>query len=172
MGEFQKDERLELIYEDGRPWYFKQKDIGGDHLSVLDSYLCDTKHASGYSSPSTSFSSDTDNWSTPNSLSPRLASVNDASYEKDSLYGKRLIPQIMDQLASDYPDRVVFSLASFEYRQLGFKDITARQFTQAVDKTAWWLRDTLGSPESIQPIGYIGPRKSLSSNLSIKYLHL
>ncbi|KAG5206092.1 Transferase family [Trichophyton interdigitale] len=72
-------------------------------------------------------------------------------------YGMRLIPQIMDELAVSQPERVVFSLATLSGTDLVFKEITACAFNKAVDKTAWWLRSQVGIPESVQPVGYIGP---------------
>lgn len=73
-------------------------------------------------------------------------------------YGRRLIPQIMDSLAASDPERTVFSLASLSNGFLELDPISARQFTKAVDKTAWWLRDQVGTPEAVQPVGNIGPR--------------
>ncbi|KAM5432753.1 putative NRPS-like protein biosynthetic cluster [Microsporum ferrugineum] len=72
-------------------------------------------------------------------------------------YGKRLIPQIMDELAATQPERIIFSLATLSGDSLVFRDITAHAFNKAVDKTAWWLRSQVGKPDSIQPVGYIGP---------------
>jgi hypothetical protein len=81
-------------------------------------------------------------------------------------YGRRLIPQILDRLALAAPDRVIYSVASFPNDQPSFRDITAREFTKAVDKTAWWLQRQLHeangdaiSSSKIQALGYIGPRK-------------
>lgn len=73
-------------------------------------------------------------------------------------YGRRLIPQIMDSLAAINPGRTVFSLASLSNGLLKLSPVSARQFTRAVDKTAWWLRDQVGTPDSVQPVAYIGPR--------------
>ncbi|KAI2634467.1 transferase family protein [Xylaria nigripes] len=72
-------------------------------------------------------------------------------------YGRRLLPQIMDSLAAAEPSRTVFSLATTSGDSLSFLDISARAFTQAVDKTAWWLQGKAGKSASIQPVGYIGP---------------
>lgn len=82
-------------------------------------------------------------------------------------YGRRLIPQILDRLALADPDRKVYSISSFYDDKLSFRDITAREFTKAVDKTAWWLNGQLSSDESqlskVRALGYIGPRKYRSS---------
>ena len=73
-------------------------------------------------------------------------------------YGRRLIPQIMDDLAASEPERTVFSLASLSNGFLKLNPISAQQFTRAVDKTAWWLRNQVGTPDSVRPMAYIGPR--------------
>ena len=96
-----------------------------------------------------------------------------------SEYGKRLIPQILDSLASAEPDRIVYSIATFSNNCLEFRRISARALAKAVDKTAWWIHnhvrkhdghlngeqnvDPNGEQQEnlrIQPLGYIGPRKS------------
>jgi len=74
-------------------------------------------------------------------------------------YGKRLLPQILDRLASSEPDRVIYSVATFSGNSHGFQHISARKFAKAVDKTAWWLHKQVGTTKSIQTVGYIGPRK-------------
>lgn len=74
-------------------------------------------------------------------------------------HGKRLIPQILDNLASTEPDRIIYSVVSFSGPSHEFRHISARTFAMAVDKTAWWLRNQVGQPTSVQAVGYIGPRK-------------
>lgn len=74
-------------------------------------------------------------------------------------YGKRLIPQILDSLASAEPDRIIYSLATFSDSSHEFRHISARTFGKAVDKTAWWLHNQVEKRTLIQTVGYIGPRK-------------
>lgn len=85
-------------------------------------------------------------------------------------YGKRLIPQVLDNLARSEPDRIIYSLASFADQTANFRTITAAAFAKAVDKTAWFLHDELKdrSGKGILPIGYIGPRKRRPALLSTK----
>jgi hypothetical protein len=97
-------------------------------------------------------------------------------------YGKRLIPQILDRLASTEPDRVVYSIATFSDNSHEFRHISARILAKAVDKTAWWIHNHIGKQNGdsngeqnadqngrqqenpkIQTLGYIGPRKSRNS---------
>lgn len=73
-------------------------------------------------------------------------------------YGRRLIPQILDDVAKTDPKRIVYSIAEFTNGSRDFRHISAKHFSQAVDKTAWWLRSQLGTSEGNHPLGYIGPR--------------
>ncbi|MCJ1283549.1 hypothetical protein MMC26_002879 [Xylographa opegraphella] len=72
-------------------------------------------------------------------------------------YGKRLIPQIMDNLASTEPDRIIYSIAISSDIACGFRHVSARAFVNAVDKTAWRLHNQIGESSVIQTVGYIGP---------------
>ncbi|CAM1509769.1 Fc.00g001040.m01.CDS01 [Cosmosporella sp. VM-42] len=194
MGEFSKDNRLELVYVDGRPSYFKEKPQENDTLGIREataSYLQEartlsaTEYRSGVSTPilvspnpssvfSPCVSKESSTASTPETQSPSSvassgldvveeenvgsASLSEEAPETTSIpYGNRLIPQIMDSLAATDPKRVVFSLTKLSGDSLEFRAISARDFTRAVDKTAWWLHDQVGKPGSIQPVGYIGP---------------
>jgi hypothetical protein len=74
MGEFSKDDRLELVYADGRPSYFKEKPRERDGLGISEataSYLQEAKplNASGYLSGA----------HTPAMASPDTAPRSDAS---------------------------------------------------------------------------------------------
>lgn len=200
MGEFSQDDRLELVHEDGRPSYFRERPTEGNAHGINETtavYLQTARplnanaYLSGASTPKTV--------STP-LASPSLASPSDFSAFSPALtaggsgvttperqaspkngaivpqvvvedlvqlpetnatspipYGKRLIPQIMDELAASEPERTVFSLATQCGNALDLKDVSARAFVKAVDKTAWWLYNQVGKPETIEPVGYIGP---------------
>jgi hypothetical protein len=93
-------------------------------------------------------------------------------------YGRRLIPQILDSLAAAEPDRIVYSVAEFLEDGPKFREISARTFAKAVDKTAWWIQKCMKElpvpseaddehkynctevvTPKVQPLGYIGPRK-------------
>ena len=83
------------------------------------------------------------------------------SYIEDKQdYGRRLLPHIVDDVASQSPDRIVYSIVNNPDDALSIKHITASTFAKAVDKTAWWLRSLLGTQTPVLPVGYIGPRKS------------
>lgn len=74
-------------------------------------------------------------------------------------YGKRLIPQILDNVAATDPDRIVYSIAKSADISQGLQHITAKQFAEAVDKTAWWIQSKVGKSTTLEAVGYIGPRK-------------
>jgi len=78
-----------------------------------------------------------------------------------TLPGKRLLPQLVDDVARSNPDRIVYSVALSADISRGFRDITARGFADAVNKTSWWLHKTLGKSDKFATIAYIGPRKSI-----------
>lgn len=73
-------------------------------------------------------------------------------------YGRRLIPQILDTLAFVEPDRILYSVMNSSDISHGFKDISARAFANAVNKTAWWLYSQIGEDSVVQTAAYIGPR--------------
>lgn len=75
-------------------------------------------------------------------------------------FGRRLIPQILDELALADPDRIIYSLTLATSKSYVFREVSAQAVANAVDRTAWWLVGQLGGSKSIQAVGYIGPRKS------------
>lgn len=175
MGEFKKDDRLELVYEHGRPIYFREKahfEDGSQISEANTTYLHTPKPfkgtQSGYSSPSmTSLASGistpatSQGYSPPTTLSDAGIAIKSPQSSPTAIegtpYGRRLIPQIMDELAVSHPNRVVFSLAQTTNGHLEFRDVSAQEFVDAVDKTAWWLLEQVGCASTVEPIGYIGP---------------
>ena len=97
-------------------------------------------------------------------------------------YGRRLIPNIIDERARSDPERPVYSIpissadgprdlddisgrgivysvpVSSDDLSRGFRDISARDYANAVNRVAWWLESQLGKGPSFPTIGYIGPR--------------
>jgi acyl-CoA synthetase (AMP-forming)/AMP-acid ligase II len=174
MGEFQRDQRLELIYENGLPSYFKERRLQGTDMpwireantSYLQARSLFNGTKSGYSSPSAmSMASGVSTPPTSFAQSPPRSSPNMKSSEisymdgsgDEPTYGRRLIPQIMDRIAKSHPTRTVFSIAKPSDAGMSFRDISAHAFSKAVDKTAWWLHSQIGTSASVRPVGYIGP---------------
>lgn len=191
MGEFQKDDRLELVHEDGRPSHFREKprdansppSIGETWAAFMPAAKRFSPSSAGSSSPTRSFVSSREDQVTPGA-SPRVlglgisgcttpagsyTSENELATAKKRQqsvpdYGRRLLPQIIDELAVSHPEQSLFSLSTMAKNVLEFRDVSANKFAKAVDKTAWWLQEEVGKPAAIQPIGYIGPRTSFACN--------
>lgn len=81
-------------------------------------------------------------------------------------YGKRLVVNIVDEMGRDEPDRVVYQLPLTRNVAEGFRDITALELANAVNRTAWWLESKVGQGSSFPTVGYIGPRKSFPLSIS------
>lgn len=73
--------------------------------------------------------------------------------------GRRLIPQIVDDLALHEPNRLVYSIAKSADISEGFMEVSARVWANAVNRTAWWLDGLVGKSDTFQTVGYVGPRE-------------
>ncbi|CAK7213590.1 putative NRPS-like protein biosynthetic cluster [Sporothrix bragantina] len=77
--------------------------------------------------------------------------------------GRRLLPHIADQVAADAPDRVLYEYPSSSADlDKPWTTVTAKQFADAVNRAAHWIRDTVGTPSDPSPknfprLGYSGP---------------
>lgn len=71
----------------------------------------------------------------------------------------RLIPNIVDQLARDEPDKLYAELPiSHTDFASGFRPVTYAAMANAVNGVAWWLSETLGPAGANFPtVAYIGP---------------
>ncbi|KAH7084377.1 hypothetical protein FB567DRAFT_629884 [Paraphoma chrysanthemicola] len=70
----------------------------------------------------------------------------------------RLIPNVVDELARDDPDRIVYELADADDVTKPFEKISAWRFANAINRAAKWLHDTLGKQDSTPTVGYLGPQ--------------
>ncbi|KAK3315685.1 Pyoverdine/dityrosine biosynthesis protein-domain-containing protein [Apodospora peruviana] len=205
MGDFKENPLMEVVYEDGRPSYFRQRLPQSLPLAMPIAETADAFIPNGppsdpaISSPFTSDDSMSDPLASSGTLSedalsePLTSSVTSESVsDRDggceskiptagkpvlsavtvkeeagrvstasNEYGKRLIPHILDDLASTDPDRVIYSVAKSADVSQGMLEISALGMAQAVNKTSWWLYDQIGDSEattsSPQTVGYIGP---------------
>jgi acyl-CoA synthetase (AMP-forming)/AMP-acid ligase II len=72
--------------------------------------------------------------------------------------GRRLVISVVDEMARDEPERIVYSIANSQDISKGLHDITASQLANAVNRTAWWLESELGKGSQFPTVGYFGPR--------------
>lgn len=77
-------------------------------------------------------------------------------YREDA--GRRLIPHVVDELAREEPDRVLYEFPTDNDVTLGFTKVTARRYANAVNRAAWLLHNELGRGQGFPTIGYTGPQ--------------
>ena len=73
--------------------------------------------------------------------------------------GKRLLAVCIDHCAEKNPNRVWASIPRSERLVDGYKDITYRQFADAIDRASWWLESVLGKGVgNFETFAYSGPK--------------
>jgi acyl-CoA synthetase (AMP-forming)/AMP-acid ligase II len=72
--------------------------------------------------------------------------------------GKRLLPIVIDQLASTDPTRVFVSIPLTTSIQDGFRDITFEDISRAINRCARWIEANLGWSGTFETINYVGPQ--------------
>lgn len=71
-------------------------------------------------------------------------------------YGQRLVPQVLDELASTDPQRVYAAIPKTAEVKDGYQDITVADLALAVNFTAKWIEDKFGKSADFETITYIG----------------
>lgn len=73
--------------------------------------------------------------------------------------GRRLLPNVIDELASTDPERVIYSYTRTKNPADGFRDVTVKALSRAIDRCAWHITEQLGPPKEAFPtIAYMGPQ--------------
>lgn len=80
------------------------------------------------------------------------------SYRFRKDIGHRLLPHVVDELAQTDPDRVLYEFPLTNNLSDSFVSITACQYANAINRTAWWLERVLGRRPEYPTIGYEGPQ--------------
>lgn len=164
MGDFKENPLMEVVFEDGRPSYFREKAPELPPTPPVASVAASVTDES--SSEPTAPCSCKQSLETPSeersvarssATEPASASVAPPVTTASSDYGKRLIPHILDDLAAADPTRVIFSVAKSSDLSQGLQKISALDMAKAVNKTAWWLHNQVGKSSSPKTVGYIGP---------------
>ncbi|KAL1884099.1 putative NRPS-like protein biosynthetic cluster [Diaporthe australafricana] len=71
-------------------------------------------------------------------------------------YGRRLVPQVLDELATTDPRRVYAAIPRTADVKNGYRDITVANLARCVNFMAKWIEDKFGRSESFETITYIG----------------
>ena len=70
--------------------------------------------------------------------------------------GQRLLPQVVEQLASEDPDRIFASYAVSQNLEDGFVDVSMKCMSHAVNEMAYWIDRSIGRSNSFATLCYIG----------------
>ena len=72
-------------------------------------------------------------------------------------YGRRLLPQVLDDLSSSTPERLYATIPRVtKDLSQGFHDITIKDVACCVNALAWWLQEEIGRSDSFETLCYIG----------------
>ncbi|KAI1213865.1 uncharacterized protein F4807DRAFT_203056 [Annulohypoxylon truncatum] len=77
------------------------------------------------------------------------------------ILGERLLPSLVDEIASSDPHRVLYSVARTKNPEDGFEDIDVKSFACAVDCFSWYIDEHLGRGQGFPTLAYIGPQDLL-----------
>ncbi|TVY21569.1 Non-canonical non-ribosomal peptide synthetase FUB8 [Lachnellula arida] len=78
----------------------------------------------------------------------------------EAKFGERLIGTLIDAHAANDPTRVWASIpVDNDDLSRGYQDISYRQFSNAINHAAWWLKDQLGTKGNrVETLAYAGPK--------------
>ncbi|KAI1330923.1 male sterility protein-domain-containing protein [Xylariaceae sp. FL0255] len=74
-------------------------------------------------------------------------------------YGRRLVPNIIDAVALNDPNRAFASIPRSENLEDGYTDISYQTVANAINRMCWWLSENLGLADTSEVFSYgmIGP---------------
>lgn len=71
-------------------------------------------------------------------------------------YGRRLVPQVLDELASTDPHRVYAAIPKTAEVKDGYQDVTVADLARAINFMAKWIEDKFSRSTTFETITYIG----------------
>ena len=77
--------------------------------------------------------------------------------QEEPIYGQRLIPHLIDDIAHNVPSRTFCSLAKSSDVSDGFNNVSYGAFANAINCLARWMEENLGKTSTIETLSYIGP---------------
>lgn len=75
---------------------------------------------------------------------------------QDRLYGRRLLPHVLDGHAKSTPDRLYASIPHSTDLSEGFHDITCGDMAGATNGFAYWIQDKIGRNDEFETLAYMG----------------
>lgn len=70
--------------------------------------------------------------------------------------GRRLLPVVIDEIASSDPDRAWASIPISSTLSDGYRDVSYSSFANAINRAAWLLESTFGHASNFEAFAYIG----------------
>lgn len=70
--------------------------------------------------------------------------------------GRRLFPQVIEDLALRTPDRIIYEFATGTKVEDGFRTVSCQQYANSINRVSWFLDETLGKATSNETVGYVG----------------
>lgn len=89
------------------------------------------------------------------SLERRLDSEFMNHSERVVEYGKRLLPQVIDESAEENPHRLVGMMAKSHDISDGFIKVTIGDVANAVNHMAWWIEECVGKSKDFETVAYL-----------------
>lgn len=86
-------------------------------------------------------------------------------------YGRRLVPNVLDDAAKTDPGRVYAAIPRTSSLEDGFFDITMADLARCVDFMARWIENKFGKSNSFETLTYVGlsePRGPVTLLAAIK----
>lgn len=81
---------------------------------------------------------------------------NDGSPGVRPPYGRRLLPQLLDEISKTTPERLYASVAVSVDLSEGFQDVSFRDMAHATNFFAWWLENNVGRSNLFETLTYMG----------------
>lgn len=71
-------------------------------------------------------------------------------------YGRRLVPQVLDELAATDPQRVYAAIPKTADVKDGYRDITVADLARCVNFMARWIETKFGRSDCFETLTYVG----------------
>ena len=72
-------------------------------------------------------------------------------------YGRRLIPNLIDEYARKVPDKTYCFVARSLQVEDGFEAISYSRFANAINRCSFWMEAELGRGQNFDTVAYLGP---------------
>lgn len=77
-------------------------------------------------------------------------------HDPHHLFGKRLLPHVLEQHAWLTPRRLYASISTSSDISQGFRDVTCGEMANAVNGLAHWLDENVGHATGVETLAYMG----------------